>query len=449
MLNSLRFFFAMIFLSHAGLANEFWSENRVAGVWPVITVHEGNDLHQLEATMQKTREEVRDKLWYQLMDGTRNLAELGGNPADIAQTLAGIMLSFDRIQDQHKAIDKTGFDKTLMTQIRAGFDSFMSVNQIDNSLRRASFISPIGDSEGNYIGFMKKIQTQNKLEVLELRKVLKIMSTSGIDFLISVTWSGMGDQVQLQLQADRLIVKLDDANNIVSIATVPTTITVIKPWDQAGIVAGFELAKLFQKIDPVFPKAPDNLKWITFFASPTMPLMTYGQAKAACEAQPNARLPYASELLATEAIGPYRQGGIPALLVNAYYPVKDMERVSVQSHFLQKSRASSPFGLIANEIGMGTITGITYCVVGAPTLKTMQAQNIYKEMRKALTRKDLEARLSMEYLLMAIGDPGAYNSDTSYGYDAQEKYRYTGLTGALSDLKKSGYNINLSEYALE
>jgi hypothetical protein len=33
--------------------------------------------------------------------------------------------------------------------------------------------------------------------------------------------------------------------------------------------------------------------------------------------------------------------------------------------------------------------------------------------------------------------------------DAIEKYPYSGVTGALNDLKKSRYNINLFEYAFD
>lgn len=417
--------------------NSFWSEPRRAQIWSVITVHEGADLHQLQETMSQTRDEVRDKLWDQLSSLAPQLMTPATDGAKLARGLAGILLSFDRMHAMHKAEDKVNFDKTLSVQLQSGFERFMKTYHIADSMRRAEFINPSASS----LQFLLQSQgARSNVQLLE--PAVLSQRGSGIDYVIALTWSGVGPQVQIALSVERIIAT-PLPNGALEVITKPTIVTVTGPWATAGEQAGFVLAQLFQTIDPVTPVNPNptSLKWITHFVEDFAKPMSHREATNICRSQ-NARLPYADELLLAEKMNAFYPGGINTLSEAAYFAVADKQREEGQVYFLNKSFASSPTGMVVSEIGLGPTKGYVFCVIGEPAEAVKSRQSMYTMLRAAKARGDQDSVDALEYLLIKAEDLGREPVDSYRGQKILAKYGSYLLQEIVDRLLKRGYPIN-------
>lgn len=423
--------------------NEFWSEPRRAQIWSVVTVHEGADLHQLQETMSQTRDEVRDKLWNQLSDLAPQLMTPMADGAKLARSLAGILLSFDRVHSMHKAEDKINYDKTLSIQVQAGFERFMKTNHIPSSMRRAEFVNP------SSAAFSYLFQPKSARSSADLVNPAVLSIPPGIDHVIALTWSGNGSTVQIGLSIEQVIAT-PLPNGSIEVITKPINVTISGPWATAGESAGYELARLFQEIDPVSPvnPHPTSLKWITHFVKDYAQTMSHNEATRICRSQ-NARLPYAEELLLAEKMNEFFPGGLNQLSDTAYFAVADKQREDGQVYFLNKMFASSPSGMVVSELALGPLTGYVFCVIGEPSATIKTAQNIYTAIRRARIKGNKRVEEALEYLLIQSNDIGRTPPDTYTGRALQAQWAHLTASEISNWLAKQGYPVDISALGLD
>jgi hypothetical protein len=422
-------------------ANQLWPSDRKARIWSAVTVHEGADLWQLRETMSQTRDEVRNGLWDQLSALAPRLMTEYADPSQLAKTLAGILLSFDRVHDQHKKTDKKNFDATLSAQILSGFERFMRANRLVGNQRRAEFV-------GASAGALNYLQGTSKLDVEGIKQALTELQPGGIDFLVAITWSGVGPQVQLQLQLERIETTFDSAGRVATLRTYPTTVTIQGSWVNAGELAGFELARLFQEFqDPPLVDPAPQLQWITHFVREGSRPLSHTQGRSVCATQ-GARLPYAIELLNAEKFGEFQMGGRAALNPNAFFVIADRLRLNMD-HFVHKAAETSPTGPIINETGYGRLEGWVFCVIGAPSAAVIQTNAVWGALREARLRHRKVVENALEYLLMQIGAVGAYNPTSFSGEGVLRMFETQTPEQVLRLLQQNGVNLDLSAFGLQ
>lgn len=428
--------------SDAPTGNAFWPEPRRAQIWSLITVHEGADLHQLQETMAQTRDEVRDKLWNQLSDLAPQLMTSMTDGAKLARSLAGILMSFDRVHSMHKAEDKINYDRTLSVQLQSGFERFMRTHHIPDSMRRAEFITPSASA----LNFL--LQPSTERSNISLVHPAVTTPPPGIDYVIALTWSGTGSTVQIGLSVERVIAT-PLPNGSLEVITKPVLVTISGPWATAGDQAGYELARMFQALDPVAPTNPNpvGLKWITHFVEDFAQPMSHTEAARICRSQ-NARLPYADELLLAEKMNEFFPGGLNQLSETAYFAVADKQREEGQSYFLNKSFASSPTGMVVSEAALGPLTGYVFCVIGEPAASIRTTQLAFELIRKARAFGHSKVVDVLEYLLIRAGEMGHVPVESLYARQLQAKFGTQSSNEIARWLKAKGYPIDIGPWGL-
>jgi hypothetical protein len=387
----------------------FWAE--------VPFVSSGNFL-EFTATMSKTRDQARKELLDEF--GSLYLPSVmsGADAASAAKAIAKVMITFDRMCEEHVEYANRGIPEALERHLLAYFDQYYRDLGLTDEERRGEFVRVKGWSEA-----MTKAR-RGQLPSPE-RDKLFLEVFRGVDYLLYGSYTVIaGGSVSLTLTAEKY--KTGETRNFQASGEI----------QQAVAALSRELFNFVQENARKPWKNPlESLEWI--LPPPNLPTTQLPrEIKLFCEGQ-DARVPYARELVLAAQGGNYRRGGIPAIRDRDIFLVADVQR-TVENHFYFGSAytGEDPRGPVRTQAGFGTIRPNFVCVKGAVAEPVRWEQDIYRAIRKAATlpaAKKTRVEDALEFLLIRLD---AYGTRSWF----ENKFQTAGQ--AIQVLEKDGILVS-------
>jgi hypothetical protein len=348
-------------------------------IWSSVPFYAGADLAQYQLTLSQSRSQVRQQLMGELSDTLVKLASSGARAEAMLEPLADILLTFDQMQDLHKARDVQRVNVSLENQFKAALDQKFRQNDVREPARRIQFSAgPRPEALASYLeGGASQPRSANPMgsdPERSLRFAAELRRA--IDFVAFGTFSNLGrGSFQLTLQLRRLV----DGSIRSFVARGPLT-------DAVDELAQ-EVFDHFQKnVYPDWESPYGQLEWLPRASNPVRDNRalvksgyTFQEANAYCTER-GYRLPYARELMAASDGGAYKFGGVDHLLPNTAYPVLDRRHVQ-ENYYLKPGTEHLTGGSIQPIAGFPDIATF-WCVRGQPSPTVMFLELLWKLHRK-------------------------------------------------------------------
>lgn len=309
-----------------------------------IAVTNGADLNQYDDTASKTRDQMRSFYMNELVEATKALAQVGGNPDKLIVSLAAIQDKLDQKKDQHMATDTANIGYSLSEILKSNILQLYSSNNItDPNKKNIQFVNPF----------------------------LKIKNGLQADTYITMTFTIMGSHVY---HADVIVGDLNTGEEQ-SFGADGSIHDVMK--NVAQIIFDFYQPHTDSSwVDP-----NPQLKW-KISANNVGATSAY-QAKQFCAGQ-GMRLPYSQEMLLAQAGGAYHDGGIPQFKAGAYYMTANKGRARNTDYALKYGNSwdQAPIPSVVPVTAGGFAIAQIVCVQGQISTKIIEVQKLYELSQK-------------------------------------------------------------------
>jgi len=374
---------AMVLLCSIAKAGDFASTHKsVAMIWPDIVFIQGADFNNFNATIQQTRDQVRQMLMEEFGDTAMPMVMMGADATSLAPVLANILLTFDQMYEIHRHDAFAGVPQSLDGLFKAAFEAQFTRYGIPESARKVAFVrdpsllqaAQEGRRAGHPMATDKAVQAILNVDYV-LYGVVSVADGAGnvsITLTLENYRSGeartfsAGGEIQLAVQ------------------------------DLAAALFNFFQGQEYQE----WKNPQPQLQWIP--AAPGTGDVLAGTAKIACKSQ-GARIPFARELIMASATTQFHEGGIPILAEHEKFVVADKQRHNEQYYYFTDGQ-QYPGGPVRSAAGFGTVIARYWCVKGPVSDDVREVENLYAILRK---NSDPEVAKAIEYILTQMGDYGA------------------------------------------
>ena len=368
---------------------------KTSNLYSQIPFFEGGDLGQFQITYQQDRDTVRKMLWSDLMSEIQQLAASGASVEKMIAPMAQVMLAFDRVHDQHKAIDSLRVDQSIEQQFKAELDNLYREYDIREKDRKLQIIS---SEQGSM--FKKALDqleiNKSKNLVFSDTQLLKSI-TQSLDYVAYGNFSSLG-KGQFQITFHLIGYTNGIYRSFISRGRLTQAVS-----DIALQVFNFFQLNTYQ--DWQNPQV--GLNWIPMPINPEKSEdgYSYAEANNYCKMR-GYRLPYSRELLTAETGTQYKDGGISPLLKMRAYAVAD-QRLVAEQHWLTPGTESSTGGAI--QPGSSAKKGFFWCVKGEASVDIKKLEKLFSLIRKYRSQ-DLEIYRALETIRYFEADFGATES---------------------------------------
>lgn len=389
-------------------------------LWAEIPFLSAGNFNEFQNVMRRTRDDTRKMLWDEF--GSLYLPSVmsGADAEYAARALSQVLISFDRMHDEHVAKAKQGIPEALERLLIAHFDSLYQQLGLSDDERRAVFTRMAGWNEALLKMRGGALSPEDRARIY--REWL-----DGVDYLLYGSYTVLsGGRVALTLTLE-------------SYRTGDTKTLLAKgPVEEAVAQLADALFDLLQKNKyPGWNNPLPKLEWLVP-AESLMGKTLPREARLYCQGQ-NARLPYARELVLASQGGSYRNGGIPAIGDSDIYLVADLHRVVENYFYFGKNRTGDdPRGPVRSDAGYGRIYPRFVCVRGDVSEVVRAEQDLYRALRglatSPLTQEDrARAEAALEFLLIRMD---AY--ETRYWFER----KFQTSSEAIRALSSLGYEFS-------
>jgi len=371
------------------------STQQPAQLFAQIPFFEGGDLGQYQITYQQDRDTVRKMLWSDLMDEVQKLAASGASVEKMMGPMAQVMLAFDRVHDQHKAMDSIRIDQSIEQQFKAELDNLYREYDIRDKDRK--LVISAGDKMVQLKALLQMLEAQKKVNKTLSDVALLYNIVKDIDYVAYGHFSSLG-KGQFQVTFHLVGHISGQYRSFVSRGRLTAAVSDL----------AMQVFNYFQKNSyPEWQNPQQGLVWMPMPINPekNQEGYTFAEANSYCKMR-GFRLPYAREILTAETGTQYKDGGISSLKTMRAYAVADLRLTSTQ-HWLTPGTESNTGGAI--QPASADKKGSFWCVKGAVQSDIQRMEKVFSLIRK-YRMNDSEIYRALETIRYFQADFGAQES---------------------------------------
>lgn len=414
-----------------------------ATLWSDIAFHDGGDVAQYEATSRQSRDEVRRRLFGELNAALGGLAELGASSESMIEPMLNALLTFDLMHDLQRSRDMQKLNLSLGARFQASLDARYTENDLRDTDRKLQFSR--GDDPSGIRAWAERV-TQSGLDAADRQRLKEARDAlKQVDYMAVGTFAGIGqDQFEVTLTMQNL--RSGVSRTFAARGNLLTAVD-----DLAT-----QVFEYFQNIEyPQWQQAGVQLDWLPMPANPERATAgkpnygySYQEAEEYCTSR-GYRLPYLGELLAAEAGGRYRSGGIARLKPAVNYPVLDRRHHAGRYVVRLGENPADPEGAL-HSLSAFPVNGEFWCVKGEIAPKIRFQEELWRLHRQYQSGPGASKEVfsAIETLRYHFGEADARESffnNQSTGDRFDRVVLLPSNEAALAVLRAAGVDISLPE----
>ncbi len=372
--------------------------------WGEVPFFEAGNYREFESTITKTRAEARQQLLAEFGSMYFPSVMYGSEAGRAAQAILKVLMSLDRLRDEHLSRANQGIPESLERQLIASFEQLYRNNGLTEEERRAEFVRFNGWNEA-----LSKLR-RGQVTTPERDRIFSEIFNQ-VDYVLYGSYTVIDNgHVSLSLTAERF--HTGEMRTFQARGRIQEAVSALA-------VELFDFAQANRR--SAWKNPLEGLTWLV------PPISLQGtqlarEAKLFCEGQ-GARVPFARELVLAAQGGAYRNGGVNEIRHDDVYLVADVQR-DLENHFYfgVSLTGDDPRGPVRTAAGLGTVRPQFVCVKGEVAELVRWEQDLYRAVRKA-QQLSVATRVrvidALEYLLLRLD---AYGHS---GYLVENKFQST------------------------